>query len=171
MQQLSRGLAQLGPRALASYQIVERPKIRPAAAPSGKQQESVRVTPPASTVPEAKIAALTPLVPPALASPTDFQAATLRTAEGLSILIAITCQVAACSLYLQSIHSAATATACQTSSSKHQQQQHRGLQQLAAEAGTASLPPAAIFAGQASILALILAWLCGLLARRRFHQR
>lgn len=145
-------------------------KGRQAAAPTERQKEPVADPPPGSTVPGAKGSATAPVVPPALASPKDFEAAILTSAEGLSIAIAVACQVAACSLSMQNISSSAAAD--RTPSSKHHhQQQRRGLQQLATEACRAPIPTAALFAGQGALLALTLAWLCSLLSRRKLHQR
>ena len=155
---------------LTSREATSAQKVRQAAAPTQRPKEPTAGLPPESTVPEAKSSATVPVVPPALASPKDFQAAILTSAEGLSIVIAVACQVAACSLCMQSISSAAAEDRV-SSSEHHQQLQQSGLQQFVAQAGRAPIPTTALFAGQGALLALTLAWLCSLLSRRKLHQR
>ncbi len=138
-----------------------RKRNRPRACRSAVATQASEPARPSQSQPQPAITAS--LTSPAVSSSVDFGAAVLRSAEALSILLAFACQIVACSLYLQSFR--------EQDSSDRQQQQSVGLQQLAAEAPGTLIPPGALLAGQGALLALTLAWVCGLISRWLFQRR
>ncbi len=146
------------------------------ASPLGNAQQEKAA--PAAKLPETNttqpdLAKANNLTPERLAEAPEFRAAVLRSTEALSVLIALACQILAWSISLQSLDSRSRSSSAQLQeqTSDLAVQETTGLQQLAAEASSISVPPAATFAGQGALLSLTLAWICSIASRWAFQKR